>query len=440
MSESILNCYDSHTHFLATGQIASELSLKNLKSAEEIRHVAIEKKHYRGNWVVGFGWNNNQWESSELPTKKILDELFPDTPVFLSRVDGHASWINSKAIAVLESQGYNFRADPLGGKIERDRNGEPTGLLFDQAHIQALIRLPDFTDVQIEQFLIDAAQLFNRGGFTHVRDMSMTFRQWEIQKKLGQQKKINIYCEGFITVESIADLERGFEDYKKCLASVHTRLKIKGLKIFIDGSLGSKTAYLSQNYVGQKQRGLLIWSAVDIKTAIAFCWRNKIEIAIHTIGDEAVHIAAQSAREVSAAGLLGKLHLEHVQLLRPETLQLLKPLHVYIHMQPCHWLSDHTWLLSSIGDLTKFLFQWEQLRRNKIHVDFGSDSPIEPTDLLRNRRALMESAKKGIPALTDDWKKFHSYITPNWGQGRTEFDDENILRVELDGEIIFSGS
>lgn len=435
MSQTINNCFDSHTHFLATGQVALELSLRDLKSADDIKNLKIEKHHYRGEWLVGFGWNQNNWSSAELPNLKIIDQLFPDTPVFFSRVDGHSSWINSKAVQVLTRQGFDFSKDPEGGKILRQANGEFFGILNDQAHINALLMLPDYSDQQLTQFLVKSGQIFNAGGFTHVRDMSMNYRQWRLQKQLCEEQKLKIYCEGFITVESVSDCERGLVEYQKCSDDPHPQLKIKGLKIFIDGSLGSKTAYLSQNYTGENQRGILIWKASDIKLAIAFCWRNKIEIAIHCIGDEAVHTVAQCAREVSAAGLLGKIHIEHAQVLRPETIPLLKPLHVYIHMQPSHWLSDHSWLPVTIGDLTKYLFQWEALRKNRIHVDFGSDSPIEPTNLLLTRKALHESAKH-IPSLSEDWKRFHSYPTVGWGQCQTVFDDQKIIKINFNGESI----
>lgn len=439
MSEKILNCFDSHTHFLATGQVALELSLRDLNSSQDVANLNIQKHHFRGEWLVGFGWNHNNWVPADLPHKSTLDKIFPDTPVFFSRVDGHSSWINSKAISVLEKMGFDFAQDPVGGKILRDASGETIGLLQDQAHINALLMLPEYSDQQLSQFLLKAGDIFNTGGFTHVRDMSMTFHQWQIQKDLCEKKQLKIYCESFVTVESVADLDRGYTEYQKCLNSPCSQLKVKGLKIFIDGSLGSKTAYLSKNYTGENQRGLLIWSAEDIKAAISFCWRHKMEIAIHCIGDEAVHTVALCAREVSASGFLGKIHIEHAQLLRPETIPLLKPLHVYVHMQPCHWLSDHPWLQDCIGDLSKYLFQWEALRKNRIHVDFGSDSPIEPVNLLSTSKALTESSKS-VPKLSEDWKRLHTYPSAGWGNCETLFDEKGICLLNFDGHIIYCRS
>ena len=239
------------------------------------------------------------------------------------------------------------------------------------------------------------------------------------------------------SVESVADLERGYSEYLQCKNNPCDQLRIKGLKIFIDGSLGSKTAYLSANYTDTNNKGLLLWTQTDIEKAIHFSWKNKIEIAIHTIGDEAVHTAAVAAREVAAQGLLGKFHLEHVQIIRPETFKILKPLHVYCHMQPCHWLSDQSWLKQSIGELSDYAFSWEALRKNKIKFDFGTDSPIEPANIALNIQALEQSSQKkqnlSIPKLQDDWWKYHQHKDLNWGNGLTQISNGKVSQVILDG-------
>ncbi len=417
-------------HFLATGQVASELKLQSLQSADDLKNIKIEKEFFRDNWLVGFGWNEKKWNSSKPPTLSQLDEVFPDYPVILSRVDGHASVINTKALQQLIEKKIAFADD------YKNFNG----LLLEEAHIKALSLLPAYSDNQIELFLKKSTQLFHQGGFTHVRDLSMTYNQWKLQKKLILQKEINIYCEGFITIESVNDLERGYQDYLQCKNDPCDQLRIKGLKIFIDGSLGSKTAYLSAKYKNTNTSGLLLWTQADIEKAIQFCWTLKIEIAIHTIGDEAVHTAALAAREVAAQGLLGKFHLEHVQIIRPETFKILKPLHVYCHMQPCHWLSDQSWLKDAIGELSEYAFSWEALRKNKINFDFGTDSPIEPTNIVLNIQALEQSSLKKqslpIPKLQDDWWKYHNHKDHNWGNGITQITNGKVSQVILDGSTI----
>lgn len=417
MIEKIINCYDSHTHFWATGQVALGLKLNSLKCASDVGAIEIKKNHYRADWIVGFGWDQNHWSdngfASKFPSKKILDEVFGETPVFLSRVDGHASWINTAAILTLKKLGYDFSINPKGGVIERDSMGEPSGILLDQAHINALIRLPDFSVSQNQLFLETSQKIFNQAGFTHIRDMSMNLSLWQLLKNMEDKKDLTLCIDAFITLESLSDLERVLKeiDYIKKEPTLQSQqLRLQGTKIFIDGSLGARTAYLSQNYLHIDSQGILIWAGEEIKEVLRKSWKQGLQVAIHTIGDQAAHIAVKAAREVSAEGILGRLHLEHVQILRPETVFMMKPLHIVCHMQPCHWLSDSPWLKQTIAeDLIQNLFQWELLRKNKIPLYFGSDSPIEPPSLFNNKKALQESVKWGVPKLNADWKLFHSY-------------------------------
>lgn len=438
--EKITNCYDSHTHFWATGQVAEGLQLNGLKNVEEVRTLVINENHYRANWLTGFGWNHNHWPTAKFPHKKTLDEVFKKTPVFFSRVDGHASWINSQAIIELKKLGYDFSADPKGGVIERDETGEPTGILFDQAHINALLRIPDFSEAQNYIFLKKAQSIFNRAGFTHIRDMSMNLNFWQILNKMEDQKNLTVCIDAFVTIESLNDLDRGLKEIGLINKNKSRQLRLQGVKIFIDGSLGSGTAHLSQAYLNSKKghsKGILIWSLAEIKELLKKSWVAGQQVAIHTIGDQAVHTAVVAAREVAAEGVLGLLHLEHVQILRPETVQMMKPLHVTCHMQPCHWLSDNSWLKQALPDeLIKNLFQWELLRKNKIPVYFGSDSPVEAPSLFANKRALDESQKWGVPSLNAEWKLFHTHPDGQWMNSFSEIENNKIKQVYFNNEAI----
>lgn len=432
----IKNCFDSHTHFLATGETQLGLSLNFMRSENAVSEIQIKPEYLRSDWLVGFGWDQNLWPEKKMPHLKTLDQYFPDRPVFFSRVDGHSSWINSKAISALTKMGFNFEKEIVGGKIHRDENGF-TGILSEQAHIKALLMLPPFSEATIEKFCLAAMKKFNSGGFTHIRDLSMNSGLWKTLCKIQNAGLQTVCIDSFVTAESVTDLNRAFIDYEECKKNHNPYLKMHGLKIFVDGSLGSKSAYLSENYLYEKHSGMLIWTESDIKQAIQFCWSKKIEIAIHVIGDQAVHVVALAAREVSAAGLEGKIHLEHVQILRPETLSLLKPLHVTIHMQPCHWLSDHLWLENNLQkSLLKNIFQWQRINKNKIPLFFGSDSPIEDTALLLNKNALDLSQKNKIPPIDSNWMQHHTHPQIDWTSSETIFNDEKIISVVFDGKKV----
>lgn len=412
--------------------------LHELKQASDVLKLPLERLHKRGHWVTGFGWNHHHWTEAVLPTKEILDTWLPDTPVMLSRVDGHASWLNSKALAELKLRGFDMSSDPIGGRIERDVRGEPTGILFDQAHIKALSMLPDFSDEAHLHFLKSAQSIFNRAGFTHVRDLSMNPFFWNLLRQMEDRRTLTVCLESFVTTESLSDLDRVLVEIKQMQKDHSQQLRLKGVKIFIDGSLGSKTAYLSQNYSGENHSGILIWPYEDIKQLIQRAWGAGQEVAIHTIGDQAVALAVRAAREVAAGGVLGRLHLEHVQVLNHETVQMMKPLHVSCYMQPCHWISDSPWLKQVLPHtLQNHLFQWELLRKNKIPFYFGSDSPIEKPSLFDNHKALRMSAEWGVPELKDDWKRYHQHPDQKWMPSVTEINDQGVLQVNFNGEPLF---
>jgi predicted amidohydrolase YtcJ len=435
MIQKITNCYDSHTHFWATGQVAKGLKLNGLTCAEDVKDLILHRNHNRAEWLVGFGWNQNNWKQTDFPDKKILDDVFGTTPVFFSRVDGHASWVNSAAISEFKKMGYDFSQDPRGGKIVRDEDGSCSGILMDQAHINALMLLPEFTSEQHRFFFESSQKIFNREGFTHVRDLSMHSGAWNILKSMEDSENLTVCLEAFVTAESLNDVDRILNEIRLMRKAGSQQMRLHGVKIFIDGSLGSKTAFLSQPYLNTNSHGILIWSEDDIKVLLRQAWRAHEQVAIHCIGDAAVHTAVKAAREVASEGILGRLHLEHVQILKPETLQMMKPLHVTCYMQPCHWLSDHTWLRNTLPEtLIAHLFQWEQLRKNKIPFFFGSDSPIEPPSLKLNHQALMQSAAWGVRSLEADWKLYHSHPDSLWCTSWTEIDENDLVK-----QVFFKG-
>ena len=417
MIERISNCYDSHTHYLATGQIASGLQLHELKSAEDVASLKLQPSFYRGDWLTGFGWDQNKWPSGTFPTAQILDRIFPDYPVLFSRVDGHASWVNTRALQELNKKGLNL-------------SDSSSGILYEQQHIQALSLLPEFTEVQAKFFLEESQKIFNQAGFTHVRDLSMDVKTWKSLLRIYEEKKLTICLESFITTEGLHYLDNTLNQIQEIKRLPCPQLRLMGVKFFVDGSLGSKTAYLSENYLNTSHSGQLMWTQAELAEAFAKVWSAGHDVAVHCIGDQCAHLVVQAAREVSAKGILGRLHLEHVEILRPETVQMMKPLHVTCYMQPCHWTSDYKWLPQVLSkSLHKNIFQWELLRKNKIPFFFGSDSPIERPSLFENQKALQESAKAGIPALQADWKLFHSHPDKKWTHSWTEIEDLQIKQV-----------
>lgn len=415
----IQRLYDSHVHWLGTGQVASGLQLFSLTKPEDVSELKIEPAHFRAGWLVGFGWNPQLFAASIKPPRAVLDVVFPDFPVFFSSADGHASWFNTLA------------ARELGLPDTHE------GLLSEEAHFLAYAQLPAYSDEQVLAALLKVNQIFNQAGFTHIRDLTCDWQQWEQALKLEQRRQLTLYVDVNFLCETPAYLARTLDQAMAAKAAESVHLKVQGIKIFYDGTLGANTALLSTTACGCERPGnphAFAWRSEDLETVLRAVWQKGLELSVHTIGDEAAHQVVVAARKVMATNeITGWLNLEHVQVLRPETLQQMKALHVRCHMQPCHWLSDKEWLKQRLGELYKYAFPWGALSRSGIPLFFGSDSPVAKPSFWDNERALRESVRARISALKGDVAQYHTHPQ------KTEFDTYTIFENQILREMVFDG-
>ncbi len=432
-SGRISNCYDSHVHWLSTGEIADRLSLHNLKSPEEVADLKVDPHNFRGEWLLGFGWNQNLWKTPEFPNRKTLDRVFGETPVAFSRVDGHALWANT---AALERAGLidTHVADPAGGRILRDESGSPTGVFIDKAGLLIENRIPKRSDKDAGRALLKGMQIFNQAGFTHIRDLTCDHQQWHEAVKLDRSGLLTMAVEQYFSVEEGADFTSALQMAVEARKVPTKNLRVMGLKVFVDGALGSEGAWLSCGYSSGTGHGLKLMDMSELKEIMIEAWNNQLELAVHIIGDEAAHQTMLMYNEVFNRGISGALHLEHAELLRPETVDLMTGRNVRCHLQPCHWLSDRVWLEKKIGPLKKYAFPWRALQEAQISFDFGSDSPIERPSVVDNIRAVSESADHGIPKLLGEAINYHCHSDLAWVP--------NTYTIFADGiptEVVFSG-
>jgi hypothetical protein len=214
-------------------------------------------------------------------------------------------------------------------------------------------------------------------------------------------------------------------------------LRVKGLKLFLDGALGSEGAWISQCYHGRDHHGLVLWEDLALREVLVRAWSEGLEVAVHAIGDAACDKMVDIARAVKESGTSGVLHLEHAELLRSETLQKMKTIDVRCHLQPSHWLSDRKWLEQKVGELSAHAFPWRRLQEAEIPFDFGSDSPIESASLSRTFQALRESAEAGVPRLLGSPTTYMSYSDLAWAPNSfTLLSDERPAQVVFRGEHI----
>lgn len=410
--------YDSHGHFIATGQFAGGLHLGSLLAAEDLARIDGDNPDYlRGDWLVGFGWDEKEWPTP--PHKDLLDQWFPHRAVFLARKDGHRSWVNSKALAY-------FGID------------SPDGILLEKDHLRAWDHLPEYTKTQQKGHIRAACREYNKGGFTHVRDLSCTESLWNLLVEMSEADELTVAIEENYTTHDIQDFDRLLQLCLQAKKAETSLVRMKGIKLFYDGSLGSQTAYLSKPYYGKEEqgRGAPLWPLAQVEEVIKKTWQAGLEFSVHVIGDQAAHEMVELARKVSAQGFVGRLNLEHAQILRPETIQMMKPLHVRCHMQPCHWLSDRAWLKDKLGELFRYAFPWEALRAAQIPISLGCDSPVEPPTFWRNHQALKESASAGIKKFAGDIIQAHSHPDGRFADSFTVIEGDAIKEISFLGRTL----
>ena len=404
----IHNCFDSHVHWLPTGRNHSQLSLRDLRSLKDLSQLQVHPDHFRGEWLTGFGWDQNLWTEGDFPTRFDLDIYFKDHPVAFSRVDGHALWLNTRAlvkIGLLNSDGKATTLSQesiLGGEVLKDAQGNPSGVLVDQATQKVWTQLPEFSPKQVRSHLKEGARVFNQAGFTHIRDMFCSSLQWEQACALFDAQELTLAVEQFFGHPSPEHFESLLELAIKARSETRDLLRIGGIKTFVDGALGSEGAWLSQPYAHHSKEeahcGAALLDEERLLEIMIKTWENNFDLALHVIGDQAADFAVKVANRVWSQGLVGRLHLEHAQMLSPQTIQNMKRKNIVCHMQPSHFLSDQSWLLQKVGNLYSYCFPWFELQKSGVPIFLGSDSPVESPSVSKHFESFKAAEATGILA------------------------------------------
>lgn len=439
ISDRIDACFDSHVHWAATGEFSERLMLTHLGSAQEILRLPKESLSEREGWLLGFGWDQTHWPDADRVNRKILDQWLPDKPILFTRIDGHVGWVNT---AALKTAGWiNDRSDllisvPKGGRVDVDAAGRPTGLLVDKAYELFLQHVPKMKPPEIRRCLLQATRIFHSEGFTHIRDVGGSREQWEQALLLDRTRLLNLAVEMFFHVEDLDELDSYLDFIEAAKNEPTDNLRAKGVKIFLDGALGSEGAWISEPYRSGSGHGLQILSEKEIEDVFRKTWQKRLEVAVHVIGDAAVHQAVSIAHRLRQEGVRGRLHLEHTEIVRPETISLMKSLDVVCHLQPCHWLSDHRWLKDKVGEtLSSYSFPWRRLQQEEIMFDFGSDTPVEPPSASRTVQAVLESAQNGVPKLLGNPERFMSHPDRSFASNSySVFEDGRPVQVVFRGD------
>lgn len=370
---------DAHAHLASLGRSLSLVRLSDAKSAEECvaRMKAAGKESWQGDWLMGRGWDQNDWAVKEFPTRAMLDAAFPDVPVWLSRVDGHAAWVNSKALALA---GVTEQVkDPVGGKFVRDARGALTGVLVDNAMDVVAAKIPAPTDAQVKQRLKAALEKCSSVGLTGVHDAGMDLRtfqllqQWDLVGALPLRMYAMADGQG---EEAKTFLDRG--PYKG------RHLAMRAVKFLADGALGSRGAALEAPYSDEPgSTGLLLMSPEDLEArALAFHDRG-FQVAVHAIGDKANAVVIDVLGRLEKRTPGSRHRVEHAQILSGADVSRLAQANLVASFQPTHATSDMPWAEARVGkERIRFAYAWHSVLDAGAKVAFGSDFPVEDPEPL----------------------------------------------------------
>lgn len=369
---------DAHGHVMGLGFQALRVDLSDSKSLDEalakVRAYAAANPQAR--WIVGRGWNQVSWGLGRFPSAAELDRAVPDRPVWLSRVDGHAGWANSKA---LQAAGITAKtADPSGGRIERGPDGRPSGVLVDAAMVLVDKHVPPPTPAEAEAALEQALGLMVSVGLTGVHDAGVEPEAWALYRRFAEEGRLTarIYgmAAGAEALDRIApDGAIGW--------SFGDRLAMRAVKLYADGALGSRGAALKAPYSDDPHnKGLRFLDDAALRALVGRIAGRGFQVNVHAIGDAANSQVLNSFAALDAASRERLRHrIEHAQVVDPAELPRFAQLRVIASVQPTHATSDKAMAEDRIGPqrLTG-AYAWRTLLQSGARIAAGSDFPVEP--------------------------------------------------------------
>ncbi len=390
---------DAHLHLADAGKTKLNVDLIGVKTLEEMRErLQAKVQTAKGSdWILGGGWDETLWPVKTLPSRWDLDAVSDEHPVFLERVDGHLAVANTKA---LQLAGITIAShDPEGGVIDRDANGQPSGILRETAKQAVFAVIPAPTHEKrrhgIEVALADLAE----HGVTSAQDYSPEWENFQIYEELEKEGKLTARISEWLPFDlAVEDLKKRRDWHPQSDLMLHTGM----LKAFMDGSLGGHTAALLEPYADDpKQTGLPQYEAAKLNEMAKERVLAGFQLGFHAIGDKAVQLALDAFAEAEKAareqkvkapngGTDFRLRIEHAQVTTPAEIARFKELKVIASMQPSHVLTDMRWAQDRLGPKrAATAYAWAAFLNKGVTLAFGTDYPVEPISPFRGLYAAV---------------------------------------------------
>lgn len=364
---------DAHGHIMGLGYGSLQLDLTGVRSLEELKQKLADyaKASPGPGWILGRGWNQELWADKRFPTAADLDAVVADRPVYLSRVDGHASIANS---AAMKAAGVTAATKaPDGGEIIN-------GLFVDNAEqlVTKVIPAPDAAAQ--DKALMAAQRLMLQYGLVGAADMGTSLADWNAMRRAGEKGQLKVRIMAYA---SALEGWRAINGGKPTGAMYGDRLMLPGTKLYTDGALGSRGAYLKAPYHDRPDtRGLLFHSDAELLAQADEVARGGGQLALHAIGDGAnAQVIGTFETLAKRYGRAQRYRIEHLQIADPEDLRRLKPAGIIASMQPTHQTSDRTMAEARLGpNRLGGAYAWNSIRKLGVPLAFGSDFPVESPD------------------------------------------------------------
>ncbi|SEL03195.1 amidohydrolase [Parapedobacter koreensis] len=384
--------YDAHAHFFGYAQTLGQTDLTGASSFEEIidRLKAFRAEHPNASWLQGRGWDQNRWEIKTFPDRAQLDEAFPDIPVYLVRVDGHAAVANGKA---LELAGLTGSTTVEGGVVEA-KHGRLTGILVDNAMKLVTAVIPAPSTQELIQMLQEAEANCAAVGLTTVSDAGLDRPTIAFLDSLYKNGLLRIRENAMISIS-----EENLDHYLTEGPYVSERLMAHTFKILADGALGSRGACLLQPYSDAPTSGFLLFSPQTIDSAIARIAASKFQLATHAIGDSTNRLILDIYGKYLKGENNRRWRIEHAQIVASEDFEKFGRYSVIPSVQPTHATSDMYWAGDRVGpDRIKGAYAYKRLLDQTGILALGSDFPVEGINPLWGFHAAVARVDKdGYP-------------------------------------------
>ena len=371
---------DNHTHFLSGGYNLASINLRNAKTKQEFINIIKEycAKYNDDRWILGGDWDHEAW-GGEMPSKDWIDSVTGRHPVFISRYDGHQSLANSIAMKLgnVTSQTYI-----PGGEVVKDKNGEPTGALKDEAQNPVFKVIPAPPAKELNECLMRAQQHAFENGVTQICDMNSYGGWTDMDTYSAAHKNNQLQLRVYLYVP-LATWHR-LDSFVKANGKGDDVFHWGGVKGFADGSLGSTTAWMYKPYSDAPGKtGLNVTDTNDLKKWIHSADSCGLQVAIHAIGDRANDFVLQTFMntEMNDGSINQRFRIEHAQHLSKWAIPMFAKLHVIACMQPYHVIDDGKWAYKRLdSDRLSRSYSYKKLLQDDALITFGSDWTVAPLD------------------------------------------------------------